>query len=180
MHVVGIIGKLNAGKDTIAASYQKRGYVRKAFADPIKEIVHQLFKVPREILWGSSKARTGDVRKMLQGLGTDYARNIDPDVWVKQMRNQLQRCRVLKHHGVVIPDVRFLNEAKMLRKEEHATLIHVIRPHSDKHETKSATKHQSETESTLIPHSWVTHTIINDGSLADLENAVQDILGDHT
>jgi len=177
MQILGIIGKLNTGKSAIADVCQKYGYVQRSFADPLKEIVHQLFNVPRDVLWGSSEKRTGKVRQMLQELGTDYARKIDPDVWVNQMKSQLKRCRDLKYHGVVIPDARFLNEARLLRAEG-ATIIRVTRPNSGVHETARAQQHRSERESELIPAQWITHEIVNDGSLQDLQEKIKTILGD--
>lgn len=171
MHVIGIIGKINTGKDTAASICKKNGYVRKAFADPIKEIVHELFDVPREVLWGDSQCRTEKVRKMLQLLGTDYARAIDPDVWVKKMKKQLQRCRDLRYHGVVIPDVRFVNEAEML-KEENATLLRIVRPKKQHNRAPEVNCHISEKENLLIPEKWITHTIINNGTVEDLECSV--------
>ena len=176
MKIVGIIGKFNTGKDTVADVCQKQGYVRHAFADPVKEIVHSLFGIPRSVLWGDSEMRTGEVRKMLQGLGTDYARSIRPAVWVDKMREQLKRSEEQQAYGVVIPDVRFVNEAELLNGLG-ATLIYITRPLSGSHETTGANEHLSETENILIPGLWITHTISNDRSLCDLQVKVQSILG---
>jgi hypothetical protein len=176
MKIVGIIGKLNTGKDTVAEVCQKQGYVRHSFADPVKEIVHEMFNVPRNILWGDSSKRTGEVRRMLQGLGTDYARSIRPNIWVSKMQEQLRKCEEQNCYGVVIPDVRFLNEAEMLH-ERGATLIYLTRPLSGSHETDDANYHLSETENILIPREWITHTITNNRSLCDLQNTVQRIIG---
>ncbi len=171
MKIIGIMGKLNSGKDTIAQAYVDRGYIRLGFGDPIKEIVHDLFDIPREILWGSSKERTGEVRRMLQGLGTDFARSFRPNVWVDKMKGQITTCDLMGDHGVVIPDVRFINEAELLHAMD-ATIIQIKRPLSGSHETHEANTHLSETENTLIPLHWITHTIINDGSLEDLQQKI--------
>ncbi len=175
MQIIGIMGKLNSGKDTIAQTYVDRGYIRCGFGDPIKEIVHDLFDIPREILWGSSAERTGEVRRMLQGLGTDFARSFRPNVWVDKMRGQITTCGLMGDHGMVIPDVRFINEAELLHSLD-ATIIRIKRPLSGSHETHEANTHLSETENTLIPLHWITHTIVNNGSLEDLQQKVNEIL----
>jgi len=176
MKIVGIIGKLNSGKDAVARVYIQQGYIRRAFADPVKEIVHELFGVPRDALWGDSEARTETIRNMLQGLGTDYARGINPNVWVNKMCDALDACHRAYQEYVVIPDVRFLNEAEMLYRRG-ATLIRVTRPANGSHTTEAINQHQSETQNALIPAELVTHTIVNDGSLADLHHKVKLITG---
>jgi cytidylate kinase len=49
-------------------------------------------------------------------------RHIDNDVWVKKMKSRLKRV-----HNVIVDDVRFENEVKML-KEEGFTIIYLNTP----------------------------------------------------
>lgn len=50
------------------------------------------------------------VREALQWYGTDFRRKNDPNYWIKRMHDQL------KHHPwAIIDDVRFRNEANMIR-----------------------------------------------------------------
>ncbi len=173
--VIGIIGKLNSGKDTVAGVFESRGYDRRAFADPLKLFIHELFDIPREVLWGPSENRTGEVRQMLQQLGTDYARKFRPNIWVDKTAEAIELSRRSGSVGVVIPDVRFLNESAMLYHKD-AILIRVVRPSSGAHESDNANAHASEMESNDIPEEWITDTIHNDGTLEDLHARVKVLL----
>ena len=178
-NVVGIIGKLNSGKNTIAKPLTQLGYEERAFADPMKEIVRDLFDIPSEVLWGPSENRTGEVRRMLQVLGTDYARQFRPNVWVDKMAKVLNEDEQTGVRGVVIPDVRFINEASMLH-DRGAILVRITRPASGRHEGATATEHLSETENVMIPLQWIDHTVVNDGSLEDLRAKVTAFIGEFT
>lgn len=173
--IVGIVGKLNSGKDTIAAALESKDYDRRAFADPLKLFVHNLFDIPREVLWGPSENRTGEVRQMLQELGTEYARKFRPNIWIEKMDDVIEMSRRNAAVGVVIPDVRFMNEGEMLR-DKGAVLIRIVRPASGDHETAKVNAHASETESALIPEEWITRTINNDGTLVELYAKVAAII----
>ena len=51
-------------------------------------------------------------RYVLQKVGTECLRNnFDKDVWVKSLQNKILKCS----GRIVVPDVRFLNEAKMIK-----------------------------------------------------------------
>lgn len=165
--LVGIIGKLNSGKDTIADLLEKKDYDRRAFADPVKLLVQEMFDIPDDVLWGPSGNRTGEVRQMLQQLGTDYARKFRPNIWVDKAAAFIELARKNSSKGVVVPDVRYLNEGVMLR-DKNAILVRVVRPGSGSHETEKANAHSSETESAQIPDDWVDYTMVNDGSLSTL------------
>ena len=177
--LVGVVGKLNAGKDIVATALEARGYDRRAFADPLKLLVHELFGIPREVLWGPSENRTGEVRQMLQELGTEYARKFRPNVWVDKMGEAIgMSCRNASA-GVVVPDVRFINEGEMLRNKG-AILIRVVRPASGDHETARVNTHSSETESGKIPEGWIIHTIYNDGTLSELHSKVAAVIEEYS
>ena len=177
--LIGVMGRINSGKSTVATAFAALGFDTRAFADPLKLFVHELFDIPREVLWGPSENRTGEVRQMLQELGTDYARKFRPNVWIDKMRDTILRSSQNGAPGLTVPDVRFVNEAQMLR-ENNATLIHILRPQSGAHETAEANAHQSEVELCTIPEEWVTHTIHNDGDLDALQPQVQAIIAKMT
>jgi hypothetical protein len=62
-------------------------------------------------------------RFLMQTLGTEWGRNaVDPDLWVKHMR--LRLGDILQITDVVIDDVRFENEATMIR-DMGGKIIHV-------------------------------------------------------
>src|SRR5690606_27370465 len=130
--LVGISGKKRAGKDTLAAGLvEDLGFTRIGLADPLREAALRLdpimttsyvFDPDRDGLgfarkvrlsqlvggpgWGLGKEQPGG-RRTLQGLGTDVVRALDPLAWV---REAMRQARIVGG-DVVIPDVRFRNEA---------------------------------------------------------------------
>lgn len=179
MKVVGITGTLNSGKDLLATEFVVRGFVRMAFADPLKDAVHRIFHIPTEILWGDSSKRDTRTRKILQELGTDFARKFDPDIWIKRtlerinnyklgLGDKLGLCGELKGPvKIIVPDVRFPNEAQALKDHFDATLIRVYRPEASKGKDLDTLNHASETSIDEIPRELYTHTFRNHGTLKE-------------
>jgi len=188
--VLGIVGKINVGKGEAAAFLQSQGYLSFAIADPLKVCLQEIFEeLPDEILWGSSERRTGEVRRMLQELGTDFARKFRPDVWANKLKGRVyawhftktdilnrytdRECRNAR--GIVVPDVRFPNEADAIL-ELGGALVRITREGHNAHETEEARNHESETSVDLIADSDITHIIENNGTILDLENKMVEVL----
>jgi hypothetical protein len=96
------------------------------------------------------------MRYLLQTLGTEWGRNlINQSLWLDSARNRLGR---LYYADVVVDDVRFGNEAAMIR-EAGGLIIHLRRPGG------SAVQHVSEFPVSVHDGDVV---IVNDGNLADL------------
>lgn len=123
MRLIGIAGPARAGKDTLA-SYMLDNlggvWSRSSFADPIKSMLKAIGVDCSD----DKKAEVSDdygvtPRHMMQTLGTEWGRNlIDGDIWVKAFaRLNAGKC-------VIVPDVRFENEADLVR--EHGVLIHLV------------------------------------------------------
>lgn len=152
--ILGIAGKAGSGKDTLAAHFVKKyGYVRYGFADPLKELLNQRFgwtleqwenrewKESPQILSELDGRRHGrylSPRELAQWLGTEVGRTIGgPDCWVNLMAKRFMEGRY-PHSGtslltadqgfrLVIPDVRFENEATRIR-DLGGFIIHLTRP----------------------------------------------------
>lgn len=193
MRIVGFCGLARAGKDS-AARYliRDRRYVRIALADPIKRIAQELWGWEREVLWGDD-ARKEQVdprygcspRRACQLIGTEMARSLDPDVWVRTMIRTARRAlsggviydpqfglvkaydeRAPIYDGVVVPDARFPNElAAITSAGGHAVWIE--RPEAGLQ--GSAAQHVSEKS---ISAKDCDFTIFNDGSLESLWDRV--------
>lgn len=115
MKIVGITGLAGSGKDTVADFLVERyGYTKMSMAGPLKAGMAAM-GFPEPI-------NRDDKEKLLPGfpftwreaaqkLGTDWGRALDPDIWVKAMA---MRCRRADDR-IVISDVRFDNEAEMIR-----------------------------------------------------------------
>ena len=173
--VVGIIGKLNSGKDTLADEFAAKWFLKRSFADPLKSIIHEMFDIPCDVLWGPSEKRTGEVRQMLQEIGTDFGRKFRPNVWVDKMAQFIKMTNKKDYAGIVIPDIRFTNEAKLVY-DLKGVLIQIIRPGDADHATETMHQHASETGVASIPKEWITHTVQNDGSLNDLLKVSQELV----
>lgn len=123
MRLIGIAGPARAGKDTLC-SYMLDNldgiWLRSSFADPLKEMLRAIGVDCSD----DTKAVVSDdygvtPRHMMQTLGTEWGRQtIDNDIWVKAFaRLNAGKC-------VIVPDVRFENEAELVR--EHGVLIHLV------------------------------------------------------
>lgn len=131
MKIIGITGRAGTGKDTVADILVKaRGYQRLSFADPIRQMVECL-----GIDCTSRDAKETPVdwlgkspRFLMQTLGTEWGRQlVNPAIWLKHMERRIALAHELGCYGVVIPDVRFDNEA-MLLSSMQAELWHIERP----------------------------------------------------
>ena len=123
MRLIGIAGPARAGKDTLA-SYMLDNldgeWSRSSFADPLKAMLSVIGVDTSD----DKKAVTDDrygvtPRHMMQTLGTEWGREmIHGNIWVEAFaRMNAGKC-------VIVPDVRFENEADLVR--EHGVLIHLV------------------------------------------------------
>jgi len=130
MAIIGFCGFINSGKSTVAnILVAEHGYKKLAFADTLKDTVAAMFGWPRYLLEGDTDAsrafreapdqywsdRLGmeiTPRWVLQDFGTSIGREYyHQNFWVYCLENKLQW-----HDNVAIPDVRFPNEADVIRK----------------------------------------------------------------
>lgn len=172
--IVGLTGLAGSGKDTLA-SFLVPPQARIAFAEPLKHFVGEVFGATHRQLYGPSEAREEPllgftrpdgspltVRFALQTLGTEWGRNCDPEVWAKA---GILKAQSLGLSFIVITDVRFVNEAKLIRavggevwriRRRHKGHIDV-EPHASEREIWSS-------EMTAL----VTHEVDNRGTVEDL------------
>lgn len=133
--VIGFLGAMGAGKSTAALHLcEKHGFQRIRIADSIKNMM-LLLGLDYEAVCGSRKevpldhlgGRTS--RYAQQTLGTEWGREtISQDIWVLQL---VRKVEDLARSGgvvkVVVDDVRFPNEAQVLRDRFGARLYTVRR-----------------------------------------------------
>jgi hypothetical protein len=181
MVLVAITGLMGSGKDTAAAIFLKNGFVRRSFAEPLKEIgiifgftQSQIYGTQEDKLeinkeWGVSG------RHFLQKFGTEVGRDYlpqaipdmkmnDQTIWIRLMDIY---CNQHPEEDIVITDLRFHDEAKMV-KARGGKIIKIERPSSDK-DTGQHTLHASERD---IPDIEADYTIVNDGTLDEFLNMV--------
>jgi len=129
--IIGICGLIGSGKGTVADFLvEQRGFTKISFADKLKDGVASVFGWDREMLegntddsrtwrekvdpyWSTETGHPITPRLVLQLFGTDCMRNGFYDgIWVSLVKKQLLEN---PDSNFVIPDVRFENEANMIR-----------------------------------------------------------------
>jgi len=120
--IVGITGKMGAGKDTAAGFLQELGFQSYSLATPLKKI-GEVFGFEKEELYGTQedKLKINSLwgisgRTFLQKFGTDICRDFLPTIlptmdkpWIKLFQ---KNC---KQGKFVLSDIRFLDEASSVR-----------------------------------------------------------------
>lgn len=166
-----LLGKAGSGKDTVAACLANvHGFQCYAFADKMREIGHELF--PEHFRDGAKP------RRLLQDLGLKM-RELDPDCWTNYI---LRRVAVDAPPHAVITDCRYLRELELADQADFLrilvdcpTQIRMIRlaTRDGKSFQPADLRHVSEEETEGAP---VTATLVNAGTITDLEAAVADLL----
>ena len=130
--IIGICGLIGSGKDTIADYLvTEHNFVKISFADKLKDAVSEMFDWNRELLdgktdesrawreqtdafWSKELGKEITPRYVLQVFGTECMRGGFYDgIWVS-----LAKKKILDNPNInwVISDVRFENEAKMIKE----------------------------------------------------------------
>lgn len=155
--IVGIAGTAGSGKDTLAAALcDTFGYTRRGLADPIKELLNARFgwkpeqwqdrvwkEAPAVCCVDSVSINNNDVsyrdpflqwerhspylspRELAQWLGTEVGRDtFGDDAWINALFNWWNKQ---KRPLLVVPDLRFDNEAQAIRNRG-GVVLRVIRP----------------------------------------------------
>lgn len=182
MKLIGITGLAKHGKDTIADYLVNQyAFMKYSFADPIKEMVNLLVQPfgvrVTDPYWINNKEEVipglgRSLRFLYQTLGTEWGRElVNPDLWV--MCAVAQYEELVKEHnehqlvfgGLVVPDVRFENEAEFLRKA--GGKIYKV----ERIGVEAVRTHVSENG---LDHEFIDDVIFNNGTLTDLYEQVED------
>lgn len=171
--LIGFVAGKQVGK-TLASQYicQKYGYVKFSLADPLKCAIREIFDLTDEQLWGDNKEIVDDYwrvtpRQLMQNIGTDLFRNniqsyipdIGDKIWVKVAERKIQQY-FNQGKCVVVDDIRFPNEANMIRNLG-GILVRIIRPSMS---PPNIDPHISEQMNKSI---MVDHVIINQSTIDD-------------
>lgn len=161
MICVGITGLIGTGKTLAADSLLNKGFVKVKMADPLKTMLRSVGLTEDEIE-GSMKEKPSPLlcnvtpRYAMQTLGTEWGRQcIGEDVWVNMWAAQAREFLNMSI-GVVADDVRFANEARIIR-EMGGCVVRLVRDGVER------TGHLSEEMDFEVDY-----TILNDGSSEEL------------
>lgn len=190
--LIGITGKAGAGKDTIADYLVKHfGYTRYGLADPLKKLLMKRFGINEAYInnrttkeaahpaFGYGELIDGvpryySLREWMQWLGTEASRELHgEDCWINIMEREWHAINATNEttfgelQRMVIPDLRYDNEADRIRKLG-GTIIAVVRPG-----VAPVATHKSEDG---VNSRLIDQTIINDSDINTLIRRAIDAL----
>lgn len=175
MKIILISGKARHGKDSLATfmkedleRYNKKVLIAH-YADLLKFICINYFN------WDGKKNIEG--RQLLQYVGTDKIRAVDPDMWVMFI---IKILKIFPDNWdyVLIPDCRFVNEVKIMQLNfNDVKIVRIYRPNFINDLTEEQRNSESET---ALDNYTFDYIVCNDSTLDNLklkaEYLVQDIL----
>lgn len=164
--LIGLVGPAQAGKDTVAKHLvAHHGYVQAAFADSLRDFVRATdpgWALAEHCLgYEQAKRTTAGFRDTLIRVGNAAREHISPDVWVRALAQRIAIPRGA--HPIVISDVRYQNEADMVR-ELGGSLVAIYRP--DVAPESDAMRSMMDNAEAMIP---------NIGGLAELSAIVEQV-----
>jgi hypothetical protein len=187
---VCVIGKLRSGKGSVASALKnsRKDFVEMSFADPLKdqavELINDLWAkngIDDHMDRGRLEREKGVFRPLLQWLGTDFWREyMDNDQhWIEQFQKEFRHITGAMDLRAVVADCRFPNEAQFAR-ENGFVIVKVERDLSSRlkasYELGGKTEHDGHASEAGIDLIEPDIVIQNDGSLADLNRKVSDLL----
>ena len=168
--IIGLGYRKHSGKDTVADELvRSNGFYKTSWADPLKRAVMEAFGWDERHVYGDLKEVVDPrwnmtPREALQHVGTDLFRNWIPDFWVRRTMMEVEH-----HQHVVIPDVRFPNEAQAI-KDAGGIVWCVNRPSlgppTDSHESETAMADYKNWDA-------IVH---NDGTVEDLRDYIKQLM----
>lgn len=203
--IIGVIGFISSGKDTVGNILCAQGWKRDSFARSLKDAVAIIFGWDRTKLEGATKedrewrevvdpywtkvlGKTMSPRIALQLMGTEAGRRVFGEgIWTASTIRRIQND---PEHNYVITDVRFNNEIEALR-ETGAWLIRVHRGPEPKYwsdalmwnmfdkkegkEMPQILKDTHQSEWDWIGSHDIDYQIDNNGTLQQLESKIVEL-----
>lgn len=187
--LIGVTGDKRAGKDTVAKLLcEHYGYTRYALADPMRDALMALDPIVgydrdtdtvrlSEALdqysgWEGLKSSQYalEVRRLQERFGTEAGRYVHGDsLWIDALVTRMEDDGVYPYIAdVVVPDVRFDNEAEWV----HGNLGAIIKV------TRPGTTQTGHASSAGIHPTLVDYHVRNDGLVCDLAVKVAEVLLD--
>lgn len=133
MLLIGATGKARAGKDTFGKFlFDTYGFGMYAMATPLKMMLETGLGLKRENFQTTAEKEEiipwlgVSYRHCAQTLGTDWMRKlVADDGWIRIAKLNMGFAREKELRGLVITDIRFENEAAMIR-EQGGVVVHIL------------------------------------------------------
>lgn len=134
--VIAMSGPMGCGKTALVEMLMQMypGYQIINFADTLREVVQLVYDIPTDYQkLGTAKAAKfvqfdgKTLRHVLQFLGTEAFRYINPLTWVDNFERKVDKAKLLSAQGVMVEDCRFKNERERVRKLG-GVIVYVYRP----------------------------------------------------
>lgn len=111
------------------------------------------------------KFKDPNFRTMLQKIGTEKMRSIDPDVWVKFMAKTIEQNI---DENLVIDDVRFLNEVQILKDYDFLLIRLALTPNKQKERLLRLYGTYDEASLTHVSETQIDNVMFDEYVNADL------------
>lgn len=175
--IITVSAKAQHGKDSFADAFSKIASEKHHrvlvihYADILKYVCKQYFN------WDGNKDERG--RTILQRVGTELARNNNPDIWVNCVVEIVKGLKT-EYDFVVIPDTRFPNEIECWEKTDFFTFsVRLNRKNEDGTDFDNGlTLEQKYHPSEISLDNYGFNYVIENKNLDDIQMAAQTILED--
>lgn len=175
--IIGLGYAARSGKDTTAAYLcEKYGFIQEAFATPLKEYMgRDICGLTEKHLHGLWKEIVVPdygmtARELLQKMGDSMRVAVHSDFWIINMKRRIKTHKKNGDDLIVISDVRYINEAKMI-KDLGGIMIRTNRENADK---ITNPEHISENE--MKNYTEWDHYLDNNGSYQGLYTQIDTIM----
>jgi hypothetical protein len=155
---IAFSGRASSGKDTcVDILLEKYGGHRTKFADELYSILSFA-----QSICGFEMTKD---RKFLEFVGTEWARQKDPNVWIKTWKKHF--LSISPFENVFVSDVRFRNEIEELKRNKFK-IVRIERPGIERRDTTS----EKELDDFV---SWDA-IVENSGTLEDLKVSLDKLI----
>lgn len=172
---IALVGKMHEGKSTVAGILaEDYGYGIWHFAMPVKELAdaalnHIIDPRLREMTGKMLTPTKAMNRPFYQGVGA-RGRAYDPGIWIKQLGASFSRGG--SPRGIVIDDMRYLNEAAWTKVREFA-VIRIQRPEDER---LASIKKSFNMDYGRDPYEWELLAMLNHESETEVDKIEWEIL----
>jgi len=199
--IIGVIGFIGSGKDTVGDTLVSMGWKKESFAKPLKDVVAIIFGWDRSKLEGATKedrawreipdeywskilGKPFSPRLALQLMGTEAGRRVFGEpLWTASCLKRIQDDAA---NNYVVTDVRFNNEIVALN-ESGALLVRIYRGIEPSYfddacvynifggELPESLKNVHQSEWDWCGNPLIDYSISNDGTLQELQSKVLEL-----